>query len=100
MPWDMAFQCQPPGGLIGHYLRILAALSFNVDERGETTPLPVRLSAASTFIVTYAISDGTASAATDYTATTATLTFASGQTSVTTGVPTPNDSSIENNESL
>lgn len=60
---------------------------------GSNVNFTVQLSRASpvTKTVTYATANGTASAGTDYTATSGTLTFAAGQTSKTVSVPTVHD---------
>ncbi|MGF1514909.1 MAG: Calx-beta domain-containing protein [Elainellaceae cyanobacterium] len=50
--------------------------------------------------VDFGTSDGTASAGTDYTATSGRLTFAAGQTSQTIAVPILNDTSVESNETF
>jgi len=62
----------------------------------------VQLSAASafTFTVNYATSNGTATAPTDYTAASGTLTFAPGETSKTITITTVNDSAQEGDETV
>jgi hypothetical protein len=62
----------------------------------------VSLSAASSHSVTinYATSNGTATAGSDYTSTSGTLTFAPGQTSLTVAGSVLGDTAIENNETF
>ncbi len=50
--------------------------------------------------VTYAASDGTATAGSDYTATSGILTFAANQTSKTFIIPVTNDTTVEGNETI
>ena len=50
--------------------------------------------------VTYATSDGTATAGSDYTATSGILTFAANQTSKTFIIPVINDTTVEGNETI
>ena len=50
--------------------------------------------------VTYATSDGTATAGLDYTATSGILTFATNQTSKTFIIPVTNDTAVEGNETI
>ena len=50
--------------------------------------------------VTYATSDGTATAGSDYTATSGILTFAANQTSKTFTIPVTNDTAVEGNETI
>ncbi|MFT3848316.1 MAG: retention module-containing protein [Propionivibrio sp.] len=81
------------------------SLSINdvtVNEAAGTATFTVSLSAASgqTVTVNYATGDGTATAGSDYTATSGTLTFAPGQTALTITVPILNDSIVEANESF
>jgi Ca2+-binding RTX toxin-like protein len=76
-----------------------------IDEGNSGTrnaELTVNLSAATTQSVTvnYATANGTASAGTDYTATSGTLTFAPGETSKTISVPILGDTTVEANETL
>ena len=69
-----------------------------------TTPaaITVTLSAVSgqTVTVNYATANGTATAGSDYTITSGTLTFNSGETSQTINVPITNDTIIETNETF
>lgn len=62
----------------------------------------VTLSAASTSPVTvnYSSANGTATAGTDYEATSGTLTFAPGETNQTVSVPVNGDTAVEENETL
>ena len=50
--------------------------------------------------VTYATSDGTATAGLDYTATSGVLTFATNQTSKTFIIPVTNDTAVEGSETI
>jgi hypothetical protein len=74
------------------------------EGNGGTSPLsfPVSLSPASSKTVTvhYATSNGTATAGSDYVATSGTLTFAAGQTSQTINVPIDGDLNIEPDEAF
>jgi hypothetical protein len=56
--------------------------------------------AASAVAVSYATSNGTAAAGSDYTATSGTLNFASGETTKTISVPTTSDGVAEGNETF
>ena len=74
-----------------------------VDEaEGATLDFTVTLSRASGEAVTvdYGTSDGTATAGSDYTATSGTLTFAAGETSKTVSVPVLDDSHDEGSETM
>ena len=75
-----------------------------VEGNSGTTNLPftVTLSSAGATPVTvkYATSDGTATAGSDYTATSGTLTFAAGQISQTVNVPVLGDAAVEPDETL
>lgn len=55
---------------------------------------------SSSFTVNYATSNGTATAGSDYTAASGTLTFAAGETSKTVSVATTNDSTFEPDETV
>ena len=72
------------------------------DESAASTSLTVSLSAASakTITVDYATSDGTATAGSDYTATSGTLTFAAGDTSKTIDVAVLGDTTFEGDETV
>ncbi len=72
------------------------------DEGGGTAAIEVVLSAASGRVVTvnYATSDGTATAGSDYTATSGTLTFNPGETSKTIQVTIIDDSIDESDETV
>ncbi len=76
--------------------------NYQVNENAGTAAITVTLSASYplTATVNFATSDGTATAGSDYTAVTGTLTFAPGQTSRTFGVPIINDLFKEPNETL
>jgi aryl-phospho-beta-D-glucosidase BglC (GH1 family) len=75
-----------------------------IQDSSGTTDLAftVTLSAASSTPVTvaYATADGTAAAGSDYTATSGTLTFASGETSKLVHVQVPGDNTVDPNEAL
>lgn len=66
-------------------------LIFTVIKTGST---------ANNCSVSYVTANGTATAGTDYTATSGTLTFASTQTSLTVSVPTTNDAAVESAETV
>ena len=82
------------------------SLSINdvttANETAGNATFTVSLSAASgkEITVAYATSDGTATAGSDYTSTSGTLTFTAGQTSKTFTVPVLGDSTDENNETV
>jgi len=81
-----------------------SSAEYGVDEDEGTgvATIYVVLSLASptTVTVDYATSDGTATAGTDYTAISGTLTFAPGETSQTFDVPIIDDSESEGNETV
>jgi|GEM_PF-1105988 len=76
--------------------------NVSVNEAAGTATFTVTLSAASgqTVTVNYATSNGTATAGSDYTATSGTLTFTPGQTTQTITVPITNDTIFEGNENF
>ncbi|MEC5388368.1 Calx-beta domain-containing protein, partial [Uliginosibacterium sp. H3] len=73
-----------------------------VNEAAGTATFTVTLSAASGQVVTvnYATGGGTATAGSDYTAVSGTLTFAAGTTTQTITVPITNDLAIESSETF
>jgi hypothetical protein len=75
---------------------------YSVNENAGQATVTAQLSASSdaTVTVTYATSNGTASAGSDYTARSGTLTFEPGQTSKTFTIPIANDTSDEPNETV
>ena len=78
-------------------------VSVNEGQSGSTNAtFTVALSAASsqTVTVNYATANGTATAGSDYTAASGTLTFTAGQTSKTVTVPVAGDTAIESNETF
>ena len=79
-----------------------SAATLTVDEGVGTAVFTATLSPASALPVTvaYATSDGTATAGSDYTATSGTLTFAPHQTSQTIRLPITNDTLDEVDETL
>ncbi|MFO0966214.1 MAG: Calx-beta domain-containing protein [Gemmataceae bacterium] len=79
-----------------------SAPTFTVVENQPTAIITVTRSggSAGSVSVHYATSDGTATAGSDYTATSGTLTFADGETSKTFAVPITNDSAVENTETV
>lgn len=81
---------------------VFNASSSSVGEAAGTAVITVKLNAAATHSVTvqYATSNGTATAGSDYTAVTGTITFAPGETSKTFSVPIFNDTSDEPNETI
>ena len=76
--------------------------TYSVNENAGSATITVNLSAASTqqVMVNYATSNGTATAGSDYTATSGTLTFSPGQTSKTFSVSIINDSTPEPTETV
>ena len=81
----------------------LAVADAEVEEAaGATLAFAVTLSRAPSGTVTvgYATSDGTATAGSDYTATSGTLTFAAGETAKTVPVPVLDDNHDEGSETL
>jgi hypothetical protein len=74
----------------------------STDESATSTTLTVSLSSASAKAITvdYATSDGTATAGSDYTATSGTLSFAAGETSKTIEVTPIQDNTFEGNETV
>ncbi len=78
----------------------LSSSTYSVDENAGTVTVTVNRSGglASGVGVNYATSNGTATAGSDYTATSGTLTFNGGETSKTFTVPITNDSLVEGNE--
>jgi hypothetical protein len=81
---------------------MLSIDDVTVDEAAGTAVFTVFLSSPSGkgITVDYATSDGTASAGADYTATTGTLTFATGETSKTISVPISDDLTYEGHETF
>ncbi|HEX6288526.1 MAG TPA: Calx-beta domain-containing protein, partial [Herpetosiphonaceae bacterium] len=79
-----------------------SASAYSVGENAAAAALTVRLNAASAQSVTveYATSDGTATAGSDYTASTGTVTFAPGETSKTVSIPLLEDGLLEGNETF
>ena len=80
----------------------LSIADVPVDEGVGNAILTISLDAASAgdVTVTYAASDGTATAPADYTATTGTATIAAGATSVTIDIPIVDDALDENDETF
>jgi hypothetical protein len=76
------------------------AYSAYDTDAGATVTVVLSAAPTQTVTVNYATSDGTATAGTDYTATSGTLTFAAGQTRKTFSVPILHDSSSDGNETV
>ncbi len=76
--------------------------TYTVNESGRRATITVTRTGgtASGVGVSYATSNGTATAGADYTATSGTLTFAAKQTSKTFIVPITNDTLVEGNETV
>jgi len=76
------------------------AAAYTVSENNGSVPIQVTLNQATgqTVFVSYATSNGTATAGSDYTTTSGTLTFSAGQTSATFTVPILDDTVDEANE--
>ncbi len=79
-----------------------SASTFSVSEADASKTITVNLSrpATTTVTVNYATSNGTATAGSDYTATTGTLTFAPGETSRSFSIPITNDLVVEPTETI
>jgi titin len=79
-----------------------SAASYSVVENAGNATITVTRTggAASGISVHYATTDGTATAPSDYTATSGTLNFGAGETSKTFNVPITNDNIAESTESL
>ena len=80
----------------------LSSASYSVDEIGPSITITVNLSEASplTVMVDYDTSDGTATAGSDYTATSSTLTFTPTDTEQTFTVPILDDAIYEGDETF
>ena len=80
----------------------LSASSSTVNENQGTATVTVNRTGGSDGAVTvhYATSNGTATAGSDYTATSGTLTFAAGETQKTFTVPITDDTAVEGNETF
>lgn len=76
--------------------------TYSVNEAAGTATVTVTLSSAAANVVTvaYATSVGSATAGSDYTAVSGTLTFNPGETSQTFTVPIINDGQVETNETV
>src|SRR5262249_21162935 len=76
--------------------------TYSVIENGGTATITVTRAGGSSGSVTvnYATSNGTATAGSDYTTTSGTLTFADGETSKTFTVPIIDDTAVEGNETI
>jgi hypothetical protein len=80
-------------------------LTASMATSSESTPMfPVTVTrtggSSGTSTIQYATADGTATAGSDYTATSGTLTFAPGESSKTINIPVINDNVFEGNETL
>lgn len=87
----------PPAGILQ-----FSASNFGVSEGGLNATITVTgtISSEGAVTVNFATSNGTATAGADYTATSGTLNFASGQTSATFNVPIIEDSLVEGPETV
>ncbi len=81
---------------------IFSSSSLNANENAGSVVVTVRLSVASgqNVTVNYATSNGTATAGSDYTAASGTLTFNPGETAKSFGVPIADDTQAEGNETI
>src|SRR4029078_12303866 len=79
-----------------------ASAGYTVTEGQSTATITVARTGGSDGVVTvnYATSNGSATAGSDYTATSGTLTFGAGETSKTFTVPILNDTAVENPETV
>jgi hypothetical protein len=79
-----------------------SASAYSVDEDGGSVTITVKRSGSETGSksVNYATSDGSATAGSDYTATSGTLTFTDPDTSMTFVVPISDDPSVEGDETV
>jgi hypothetical protein len=79
-----------------------SAASYSVNENGGTATITVTRTGGADVPVTvaYATSNGTATAGSDYTATSGTLTFGVGETQKAFTVPITNDTLVEGNETV
>src|SRR5262249_47529440 len=80
----------------------LSSSNYSVNEGGGSATITVTRTGGSDgpVSVNYATSNGTATAGSDYTATSGTLNFAAGETSKTFTVPITNDTTVEGDETL
>ena len=80
----------------------LGAATYTVNENPGTVTVTVNRVNGSDGSVTvnYATANGSATAGSDYTATSGTLTFAAGETSKTFAIPIINDTAVEGNETV
>src|SRR5262249_47711275 len=76
--------------------------TYSVNENGGTATITVTRTGGSdgSVSVNYATSNGTATAGSDYTAASGTLTFGAGETSKTFTIPITNDTAVEGNETI
>src|SRR5262249_31596094 len=79
-----------------------SSAAYNVNENDGTATITVTRTNGDVGSVSvhYATSDGTATAGSDYAATSGTLTFASGETTKTFTVPITNDTAVEGDETI
>ena len=77
-----------------------ANYSVNENQGGITITITRTGGSNGSVSVNYATSNGSATAGTDYAATTGTLTFLTGETSKTFTIPIINDTLVENNETV
>ena len=84
----------------GHFQ--FGAATYSANESSQIATIPVIRTGGSQGVVTvtFATRDGTATAGTDYTATTQTLTFADGETTKTVTIPILNDQLVGGNKTV
>ncbi len=78
------------------------ANTYNVSEDGTTASIIISRTGdiGEAVTVDFATNDGTATAGSDYTATTQTVTFAANQSSATVTIPISDDSAVESDETV
>jgi len=101
-PQSVTLFVVPPGGTAPPSLSVgdVALSEGHSGTQSATFTVSLSASSSQTITVGYATADGSATAGSDYTATSGTLTFAAGQTSKTVAVPVAGDTAIEADEAF